>query len=629
MDARPGVLHPFHRANIHEKRLAAKLARAAPIGSLVFTTLIIILGVWKFKSLLLALCAVLNVSMWMWIVSTAIFGIMGSYTVAELLGHYEMLERTGQLNDSTSSQGRHPETVVYHAVVLPNYKEEEAMLAETLEALSEAKGSRDLLVVLAMEEREGDEAKLKAAKLQVRFRSHFYDLIATFHPPDLEEQHLDGSVDQEVPGKASNLKWAVTKAYETCMNDPVFSRNLANVVVTVADADCLLHPCYFHHVTEECKTMMEVPGEQHRWTMWQAPQLPYRNYYPSPAPARIWGYVSSLYEFGGVSSLSSGGHHMVFSAYSVNLQLAIDAMLWDGDVIAEDHHAFLKCYFYSAHLSAQECLYAEKEGKSHSGCRPKLRVRPVMLPVKSTSVISNDGYWASWVERWNQAKRHCQGVAEMSYAILVAWHLLKTVPRRFYNFHFVSQLIRVVFRPVLIHIIPICQFMALAVLTIFWLFHGMEVPQCPTSIILASADGKTLLCGLAGAWVLTWPVVIPFCLVATCNFRFLKSTFIEPSQKRRAQQEAAGPLTKWDSSDGELIETLGSKSYTCLWLIALDCIFLVGPLMVPYGLLAELNGCWNVLLRGNHFKYITASKKMQSYGSVEKADISAAGSASA
>ena len=31
-----------------------------------------------------------------------------------------------------------------------------------------------------------------------------------------------------------------------------------------------------------------------------------------------------------------GGHHMVFSGYSLPLQLAYQAESWDGDVIAED-----------------------------------------------------------------------------------------------------------------------------------------------------------------------------------------------------------------------------------------------------------------------------------------------------
>ena len=41
----------------------------------------------------------------------------------------------------------------------------------------------------------------------------------------------------------------------------------------------------------------------------------------------------------------------VFSAYSLPLDLAKNAQCWDGDVIAEDHHAFLKAWFYAVYKS--------------------------------------------------------------------------------------------------------------------------------------------------------------------------------------------------------------------------------------------------------------------------------------
>lgn len=34
-----------------------------------------------------------------------------------------------------------------------------------------------------------------------------------------------------------------------------------------------------------------------------------------------------------------------------------------------------------------------------------------------------------------------------------------------------------------------------------------SVPQCPDRIWMASSDGETLLCGLAGAWALTWSLL--------------------------------------------------------------------------------------------------------------------------
>lgn len=609
------TMYPFHHANIHEQRYAAQFARYLPMGSIVLISAVVGYGVFRSTWTLLVITATLNVSMWLWICSTSIFGILGASTVKEELESAQTScpssgDPTGDGAAAAPRDAEDGRSGLRHFVVYPNYKEDEEMLAETCASLQEAKGSSDFWLVLAMEEREGAEAHAKAERIRQRFEGSFARILATFHPVNLEENHLDGSSDQEVPGKASNLKWAVKEAHKVAVAD---SLDMEEVILTVADADCLFHPGYFANIAADVKSMREEPGDQHRWTMWQAPQLPYRNYYPSPIPARAWGYISAMYEFGGASSLQHGGHHMVFSAYSVPLQLAVDAQLWDGDVIAEDHHAFIKCFMYSARASAMESVAQIEAGQPSQGCRPKLRVRPVMLPVKSTSVIDPEGYWASWVARWHQATRHCQGVAELSYACLAAYDLLCTLPLSVYNLHFAMSLFKVVFRPFLVHIVPIGQSIALGVLTLFWLINNRKVPGCPDKIWMASSDGETLLCGLAGAWVLMWPIVIPFALLAISNYRFLSVAFTGPALQRK-EGGAKGAVSIWHGSDGSIPETCGSSGITTALLIIVDCVVFLGPVMVVYGLLAEVLGCWNVLTKGNHFKYVTAAKLTASSG---------------
>jgi len=598
------VLHPFHNANIHERRFAARLVRAVPIGLIVLTSVLVAVGVFKNTTLLLSICAVLNLAQWLFVSSSAMFGILGSHRVKEtaIAAEAEAILAERSSNSENVVQ-------VQHVIVFPNYEEDEAMIADTLRCIQEARGSKDFVVVLGMEEREGESGKTKAENLEKRFETSFRKMFSTYHPKGKHEVHLDGSEDEEVPGKASNLKWAVNRAHERCREE--LNLDMENSILTVADADCLFHPLYFAHLTAEFRVMRDAPGEQHRWTMWQAPQLPYRNYYISPAPSRVWGYISSIYEFGGVSSLISGGHHMVFSAYSVHLQLAVDAQLWDGDIIAEDHHAYIKGFFYSVHCSAVQAMQAAKGDGGIAalrGCRPALRVRPVMLPVKSTSVVSAEGYWPTWVARWDQAKRHCQGVSELSYSLLAIWDMLCTLPLSVYNLQFMMQLSKVVLKLFLMHTVSVCQAIALGVLTLYWVLHHRSVPYCPDRIWMASSDGDTLLCGLAGAWALTWPVMIPFALVAIANYRFIRCSFSEP------KEESKGSTSLWHQQDGEIPPTYGSKALTLIGLIIFDCLVLLGPVMVPYGLFAQLVGCWNVLLRGNHFKYVTAAKMLSSGG---------------
>lgn len=617
MGAQPEAekLYPIHASNIHEQRTAAFVVRGLPLTLLVLPFVLCLVGLIWCKMMFLVVVAFLNVAIWIFIVSSAGYAIMGMSTCRDLIAHYSDIEEaklkapSGTWSSDSIDQQEGQDAAI-HVVIFANYKEDEAMLAETLQSLSEAKGATKFWAVLAMETRE-DGAQEKAARLQSQFQGSFAKVMATFHPATLKSVHLDGSVDDEVPGKASNVKWAAEQIYD--MMSQAADICLDNVVVTISDSDCLFHPYYFDSISREFSQMRISPGDQHKWTMWQAPQLPYRNYYISPIPSRAWGYISSMFEAGGVSSLSSGGHHMVFSSYSLSLQLGIDAEIWDGDIIAEDHHAYLKCFFYSVKRSTEEAFRAEAANKSHGGCQPRLRVRSVMLPVKSTSVVG-ESYWQTYLDRWNQAVRHTQGAAEMSYCFLCTWDLFCSMPARMYNFGLLIKLWQVNCKMLCMHTLPNVQVLCLAVMTLYWFLMGRRVDFCPSRISFDAPDNRTLVCGLAGAWVLTWPVVIPLSMIIVANHRFISEAFLKPA---RFKGQALASV--WHSCDGGVPPTWGSTSLTVFYTIVTDCI-LLPVMMAVYGLTAEFIGCWNVMLRGNRFKYITAAKLLTesptSYGTL-------------
>merc|ERR1719158_229931 len=56
---------------------------------------------------------------------------------------------------------------------------------------------------------------------------------------------------------------------------------------------------------------------------------------------------------------------------------------------------------------------------------PKVQLRPVYLPAISYLVESSDGWLASIHARFQQARRHSQGIAELSYVLLQYAHLLR------------------------------------------------------------------------------------------------------------------------------------------------------------------------------------------------------------
>jgi hypothetical protein len=459
-----------------------------------------------------------------------------------------------------------------------------------------------------MEAREGDEGASKAARLKMRFESDFARIIVTQHPDGLTEYHRDGSENPEVPGKASNVKYAMNEAFQECDQQGI---PIDNVLLTVSDADCIMHPSYFSRVAHEFSTARR--GGQHAWTLWCAPQFSHRNFYSAPIVSRVWAYVQSTYEFGGLAATAWGGHHMVFSSYTLPLSLAHDAQAWDGDVIAEDHHAQLRCFYYWLHKATSD----DNEKKMLGVWAPKippLRLRPVFLPTKSTSVVAED-YWKSWVDRWHQAKRHAHGVSELSYALLATYDACTTrlLPKRIFNLGLFFHMAQVVFRIWCMHVLPICQTICLTVLTIKWFRNNRNIEMCPSQIEFFgdvwnwSEAHRFALCGFAGAWVLTWPVVIPWFLMVISNVLVVYKTFLRPAMLNRY-------ASIWHSEDAKVPGEHRGLCYLILrslLLIIFDCLLGMSWILVPYGVFVELIAYINVLSYGNcKFSYITASKGM-------------------
>jgi hypothetical protein len=123
-----------------------------------------------------------------------------------------------------------------------------------------------------------------------------------------------------------------------------------------------------------------------------------------------------------------------YSAYTLTLALACHPEVdgWDVDVIAEDHHMFCKCYFAAlwelAHASKEldRKILSEKNGESERNAEdevieivPQVKVQPIFLPAISYLVESPDGNYLSSVwARFQQARRHSQGVVELGYVLL-------------------------------------------------------------------------------------------------------------------------------------------------------------------------------------------------------------------
>jgi hypothetical protein len=266
---------------------------------------------------------------------------------------------------------------VRHLVIIPTYKESLEKLQATIGKLAESEVAHEkLLVVLAMEAAD-EEAPQRFARLQMEFGRSFLAFVGTTHPSDIAG---------EVRGKSSNEAWAARQAKALFCDEMGFDLN--HLTVTSCDADTLFHPRYFSALTYYFAT-----NPKRYRTFWQGPIFYYNNVWDVPAPLRL---QNSL---GGINHLAKLMRKYVVlfpqSTYSLSMRMCYEVGYWDVDVVPEDWHMFLKCFF-------------ELKGEP--------TVQPILLPVGNDGVRAHS-YPRTYWEHYQQARRHAWGCSDIPYAL--------------------------------------------------------------------------------------------------------------------------------------------------------------------------------------------------------------------
>jgi len=140
-----------------------------------------------------------------------------------------------------------------------------------------------------------------------------------------------------------------------------------------------------------------------------------------------------------------------------------------------------------------------------------------------------------------------------------------------------------------------------------WLYHGTHIPDCfsgnsifEVSKYSQTEQGEYVVCSLAGARFLVWPIVIPTLLMTVACYLLLSASFLQAKC-------AEGQSSIWYSEDGGAAKAQRGKLATVA-LIFFDLTFLLSAVMIPYGLLAEVVAYIDVAVHGNRVKYVTAAK---------------------
>mmetsp|Transcript_41217 Transcript_41217/g.123181 ORF Transcript_41217/g.123181 Transcript_41217/m.123181 type:complete len:719 (-) Transcript_41217:275-2431(-) len=371
------------------------------------------LSVFFFPTVFYFLLATLTLISCAWMLWACLATIVAIYWIRQATKEnwHEMFEEVQQVDPVGST--------TLHIVILPNYKENERMLMETLVNLGRSPlAATRMRVVLAMEAREGPAAHEKANHLIQQASHLFADMFATFHP-----EGLPG----ELPGKSSNTQWAYREAVRH-YGPILVGFDLSRVFLTVGDADTIWHPQYFSALAYSGMMMSE---QERVWKIWQPPVMLLRNIFNVPIMTRCSAYATLIFELFFLTTPKSVLPAFAYSAYSLTLALALHPEVdgWDVDVIAEDHHMFCKCFFASLWEQAHASKDGKKAGKEGTlpAIEPQVQIEPIFLPAVSYLVESSEGYWPSVWARFHQARRHMQGVVEFGYILLQYMKLIKEV----------------------------------------------------------------------------------------------------------------------------------------------------------------------------------------------------------
>jgi len=267
---------------------------------------------------------------------------------------------------------------IRHIIVIPNYNESVKKISTTLEHLARQKNinKNQLWVILAMEER-AEGAHQRASQLTKKFRNSFGQWLVTYHPKD---------VAGEIKGKASNEAYAVKEAKKIWIDQGKY--DLKKVVLTTCDADACFHPKYFSALTYQF-----TKNKKRYLRFWQSPMFNHNNYWRLPAFIKIVSTLSSVLHL--VFIQEPDNLFMNYSTYSLSLKMIDDIGYWHTDIIPEDWHLFLQCFFH-------------KKGQ--------VEMQAIFLPTTIDAPEAKT-YWGCLKSRYEQCKRHAWGATDIPYAV--------------------------------------------------------------------------------------------------------------------------------------------------------------------------------------------------------------------
>lgn len=215
---------------------------------------------------------------------------------------------------------------IYHAVLLATYNESMDILDPSVQSLTQVDFPLDqLMLVIAYEERGGEQTERNAHELVKRYGDKFALCIAVKHP--------DG-VAGEVRGKGGNISHAgrvLTEEVRRRGIDP------EQVIVTTFDSDHRSSKNYFSYLS-----YLYATDTNRIHKSYQPIPMFYNNIWDVPAPMRVLATGNSFWLL-----METMRPHRLrnFAAHAQSLEALIRTDYWSVTSIVEDGHQYWRSYF--------------------------------------------------------------------------------------------------------------------------------------------------------------------------------------------------------------------------------------------------------------------------------------------
>lgn len=280
--------------------------------------------------------------------------------------------------------GLFPWKELYHAIIITSYKEEYAVVRAGIESIAKANYPKEnLIVVLAIEAREGKPAKDLAASLAKEFEGTFHKFLVSAHP--------DG-MPGEVKAKGANASWAARQLTKLIQRDGV---PLDRVIVSTADADSRFHKDYF-----ACLSYKYLTTEKRVQACFQPVAMYFNNIWETPMISRIMAFNTTFWQL----TESVRDYRLIsFATHAASLQTLHDINYWCTSIVNEDSRQFFRGYFhYNGHF----------------------RSIPLFMPIYMDAV--SVGRWRLTMRNlYLQQQRWAYGVEHFPYIVLESFRRKK------------------------------------------------------------------------------------------------------------------------------------------------------------------------------------------------------------